>query len=162
MIAAVAMMTSCNGNGNTSGNASAASGDKAEGAAFEFKVNNGITGTTGSKNCFLVDLGSTMDFEVVENGENMDITAKVKVTHADKTEVDPSPRDKAELWISGRDDDNKDVKVTLTADEDSYKALQEFFPKAKGEQVEITFKGTAPKADLEKLNGKECTNTLVI
>lgn len=164
MIAAVAMMVSCTGNGNTSGNASAASGDeaKAQGAAFEFKVSNGISGTTGSKNCFLVELSAPIAFEVVENGENVDITAMVTVTHADKTEVDPQPREKAELWISGRDDDNKDIKVTLTADDDSYKALQEFFPKAKGEQVEVTFKGTAPKADLEKLNGKECTNTLVI
>lgn len=164
MIAAVAMMVSCTGNANTSGSASAASGEqaKADGATYEFKLANGITGTTGSKNCHLVELEGDFTFECVENGDNVDVTAKVTVTHDEDTEMDENPREGAELWISGRDDDNEDVKVTLKADDESYKALQEFFPKAAGEKVELTFKGTAPKADLEKLNGKECTNTLVI
>ena len=58
MIAAVAMMVSCTGNANTSGSTSAASGEqaKADGATYEFKLANGITGTTGSKNCHLVEL----------------------------------------------------------------------------------------------------------
>ena len=162
MIAAVAMMVSCTGKAEQSG--SAASGEaQEEGAAFTFKVENGISGTTGSKNCFLVELGAPIEFEAVENGENVDLTAKVKVKHSDKTEVDPNPRDGAELWISGRDEDNKDVeRVVLKAEEESFKALQEFFGKPAGEELEITFKGTAPKADLEKLNDKKCTNTLVI
>ena len=164
MVAAVAMMVSCTGNGNANQSGSAASGEaQKDGAAFTFKVNNGISGTTGSKNCFLVELGAPIEFEAVENGENVDLTAKVKVKHSDKNEVDPDPRDGAELWISGRDDDNKDVeKVVLKAEEESFKALQEFFGKPAGEEIELIFKGSAPKADLEKLNGKECTNTLVI
>lgn len=163
MIAAVAMMVSCTGNTNQGSGSAAASGEaKAEGPAYEFKLANGITGTTGSKNCHLVELEGDFTFECVENGDNVDVTAKVTVTHDEDTEMDENPREGAELWISGRDDDNQDVKVTLNADEQSYKALQEFFPKAAGEKVELTFKGTAPKADLEKLNGKNTTNTLVI
>lgn len=165
MIAAVAMMASCTGNAKQSGSASAASGDEqAAGAAFEFKVENGIGGTTGSKNCHLVDIMADMpiEFQVVENGDSLDITAKLTAVHDDDTEMDENPREGAELWISGRDDDNKDIKLVLIADEDSYKALQEFFPKAQGEKVDLTFKGKATKADLEKLNGKKTTNTLVI
>jgi len=162
--ATVAMMVSCVGKADQ-GSTSAPSGAevKADGPAYVFKLNNGITGTTGTKNCHLVDLGSVIEFEAVENGENVDLTAKVKVTHSDDTEIAEEPRDAAELWISGRDDDNKDVeRVVLKAEEESYKALQEFFKKPQGEQLEIIFKGSAPKADLEKFNGKECTNTLVI
>lgn len=164
--ALVAMMVSCTGNANQgSGSANAASDEaEAAGAAFEFKVTNGIGGTTGSKNCHLVDIMADMPitFECTENGDSIDVTAKLTAVHDDDTEMDENPREGAELWISGRDDDNKDIKVTLMADEDSYKALQEFFPKAQGEKVDLTFKGKAAKADLEKLNGKETTNTLVI
>ena len=49
----------------------------------------------------------------------------------------------------------------LTADEDNQKKLVEWFGKPANEEVEITFKGRIPKADLDKLNAKECTNTLV-
>ena len=156
------MMASCSGNANQ-GSGNEASGENA-GAAYEFKLIKGITGTTGSKNCHLVDImaPSPITFECVENGDSVNVTAKLSAVHDDDTEMDENPRESAELWISGRDDDNKDVKVTLKADDDSYKALQEFFPKAQGEKVELTFKGNAAKADLEKLNGKETTNTLVI
>ncbi len=161
LIAAVAMMVACNNANQGSG---AASGENAGGAAYEFKLTKGITGTTGSKNCHLVDLmaDTPIAFEAVENGDSIDLTAKLTATHKDNAEMDESPREGAELWISGYDEDNKDLKVILIADEDSYKALQEFFPKAKGETVDLTFKGKAAKADLEKLNGRETTNTLVI
>ena len=149
MIAAVAMMVSCTGSD------SAAAGE-------EFSVANGISGTTGSKNCFLVELGAPIEFTVAENGDQMDVTAKVTVTHSEKTDLDESPRDGAELWVSGRDDDNKDVKLTLQADNSTVTALREFFEKPQGEKIELEFKGKASKDDLSKLNGKECTNTLVI
>ena len=152
------MLTSCGGD-KTEGNTNEGQEAKTEG--FQFSVTNGISGTTGSKNCHLVDLGAPIAFEVAENGENVDVTAKITLTHSDKTEVDEG-NDKTELWISGRDEDNKDIKVTLAIDEESKAKLAEFLKKEKGEQVEVVFKGTAPKADLEKLNGKQTTNTLVI
>lgn len=157
-IAAVAMLASCTGNKEGEKSGSAAPSGK---AGFEFKVENGISGTTGSKNCFLADLGAPIEFKVEGEGAELDVTATVEVSHTDKTEVDESSKS-AELWVSGRDDDNKDVKVKLFADEENLKKLQEWFPKAKGEKVKVEFKGKAPKADLEKLNGKKTTNTLVI
>lgn len=159
MFAVAAMLVSCGGNneGNKSGSASG----EAKGGAFEFAVANGITGTTGTKNCFLPETGAPIKFEVAGEGEDVDLTAKLTAYHTDKTEVD-TPRQTTELWISGRDNDNKDVKVTLTADEESQKNLEEWFKKGKGEKVDLVFKVKAKKADLEKLNGKNTTNTLVL
>ncbi len=157
MIASVAMMVSCTGNANQSGSAQA-SGDNAEKASFS--VQNGISGTTGSKNCFLAELGAPITFEVAGEGDILDVTATVKVKHTDKTEVEEMT-EPAKLWISGRDEDNKDVKLTLTADEDSQKKLVEWLKAPAGEEVEVVFKAKLPKADMDKLNAKECTNTLV-
>ena len=47
------------------------------------------------------------------------------------------------------------------AAEENQKSLEEWFGKAAGEELDVTFKGRVPKADLDKLNAKECTNTLV-
>lgn len=154
MIAAVAMMVSCGGGEN------AASGSKAEDGDLSFSVQNGISGTTGSKNCFLPELGAPIMFEVADNGANADLTAKVTIKHSDKTEFEEM-KEPAKLWISGREDANKDVKLSLTADEDSQKKLAEWLKAAPGTELEVVFKGTVPKADMEKLNAKECTNTLV-
>ena len=154
LMAAVAMMVSC-------GNKQQAEGEGTKDAAegFTFSVQNNITGTTGP-NCFLPELGAPISFEVTGDGDILDVAATVKIKHSDKTEVKDA-RETSELWISGRDEDNKDTKITLTADEENQKKLVEWFPKAAGEEVDITFKGKVPKADLEKLNAKECTNTLV-
>lgn len=154
MFAAVAMMVSCSGNSNGSG--SKAAGDD----AASFSVQNGISGTTGSKNCHLVELGAPINFEVAGTGDILDVTAKVKVKHSDKTEFEDS--NKTELWISGRDDDNKDVKLTLQLDESCKAQLPEWFKKPAGEEIELIFKGKLPKADMDKLNAKETTNTIVI
>lgn len=146
MIAVVAMMVSCNNSG---------SGD------FTFSVQNGISGTTGTKNCHIPELGAPITFEVAGEGDILDVTAKITLKHSDKTEIEDMTKP-AELWISGRDDDNKDVKLTLIADEDSQAKLAEWLKAATGENVEVVFKAKLPKADMEKLNAKECTNTLVI
>jgi len=53
------------------------------------------------------------------------------------------------------------VMLTLTADEDSQKKLVEWLKAPAGEEVEVVFKAKLPKADMDKLNAKECTNTLV-
>ena len=85
MIAAVAMMVSCTGNANQgSGSASAAGGDE----GYQFSVQNGISGTTGTKNCFLPELGAPISFEVAGEGDILDVTAKVTIKHKDKTEVE--------------------------------------------------------------------------
>lgn len=155
LMAAVALMVSC-------GNKQQANGEGTEPAqdgAFTFSVANHITGTTGP-NCFLSELGSPISFEVSGEGDQLDVKATVKIKHSDKTEVSDA-RETSELWISGRQDDTKDVELKFTADEDNQKKLVEWFGKPAGEEVEITFSGKAAKADLEKLNGKECTNTLV-
>ena len=157
MIAAVAMMVSCTGNANQ-GSGSVASGNDEQG--YTFSVQNGISGTTGSKNCFIPELGAPITFEVAGEGDILDVTATVKVKHTDKTEVEEMT-EPAKLWISGRDEDNKDVKLTLTADEDSQAKLVEWLKAAAGEEVEVVFKAKLPKADMDKLNAKECTNTLV-
>ena len=157
LIASVAMMASCTGNANQ-GSGSAASGEAEQAASFS--VQNGITGTTGSKNCFIPELGAPISFEVAGEGDNLDVTATVKVKHGDKTEFEEMT-EPAKLWISGRDEDNKDVKLTLTADEDSQAKLVEWLKAAPGEEVELVFKAQLPKADMDKLNAKECTNTLV-
>ena len=154
LMAAVAMMVSCGNKQQTEGE-----GEKAATEGFTFSVKNNITGTTGP-NCFLPELGAPISFEVTGEGDMLDVAATVKIKHCDKTEVKEA-RETSELWISGRDDDNKDVEVKLVADEENQKKLVEWFPKVAGEEVDITFKGKVPKADLEKLNGKECTNTLV-
>ena len=154
MIAAVAMMASCGGNGEN------ASGSNAESGDTGFSVQNGITGTTGSKNCFLPELGAPIKFEVADQGENAELTATVKIKRTDKTETEEL-KEPAKLWISGRQDDNKDVKLTLTADEDSMKKLADWIKAEPGTEVEVVFKGVVPKADMQKLNAKECTNTLV-
>jgi hypothetical protein len=156
LMAAVAMMVSC-GNKQQAGGGDAAADQSAK--PFEFSVQNHITGTTGP-NCFLPELGSDIAFKTSGEGDVLDVEATVKIKHSDKTEV-KEPRETSELWISGRQDDNKDTEVKLTAVEENQKKLEEWFKKPAGEEVEITFKGKAPKADLEKLNGKECTNTLV-
>lgn len=157
MIAAVAMMVSCTGKSEQA-SGSAAGGDKA--AKFEFSVQNGISGTTGSKNCFLAELGAPIKFDVAGEGDIIDVTATVKVKHTEKTEVEESS--KAELWISGRDDDNKDVKLILQLDDACKDKLTEWYKKPAGEEIELIFKAKLPKADMEKLNAKQCTNTLVL
>lgn len=155
MIAAVAMMVSCGGGEN------AGSGSKAEGGGeLSFSVQNGISGTTGTKNCFLSELGAPIKFEVADQGENAELTAKVTFKHTDKTEFEEA-KEPAKLWISGRQDDNKDIKLTLTADEESMKKLTDWVKAPAGTEVEVVFKGVVPKADMEKLNAKECTNTFV-
>jgi hypothetical protein len=154
LMAAVAMMVSCGNKQQTQGE-----GEKAATEGFTFSVKNNITGTTGP-NCFLPELGAPISFEVTGEGDMLDVAATVKIKHGDKTEVKEA-RETSELWISGRDEDNKDVEIKLVADEENQKKLVEWFPKAAGEEVDITFKGKVPKADLEKVNGKECTNTLV-
>ena len=160
MLAAVAMLTACGGDGEKTDNNNGEEANNTE--AFQFNVENAsITGTTGSKNCHLVELSAPITFEAAENGDNVDLTAKMALTHSDKTEMDEGS-DKTELWISGRDEDNGDIKIILTIDEESKAKLPEFLKKAKGEQVEVVFKGTAAKADLEKLAGKKTVNTLVI
>ena len=88
-------------------------------------------------------------------------TAKVTIKHKDKTEVEEMT-EPAELWISGRDDDNGDVKLVLKIEEDSQAKLVEWLNKPAGEEVELVFKARLPKADMDKLNAKECTNTLVL
>ncbi|MBQ6647684.1 MAG: hypothetical protein IJM66_02410 [Muribaculaceae bacterium] len=158
MIAAVAMMVSCTGNANQgSGSASAAGGDE----GYQFSVQNGISGTTGTKNCFLPELGAPISFEVAGEGDILDVTAKVTIKHKDKTEVEEMT-EPAELWISGRDDDNGDVKLVLKIEEESQTKLVEWLNKPAGEEVELVFKARLPKADMDKLNAKECTNTLVL
>ncbi len=154
MMAAVAMMVSC---GNKQQTSDEPATDAAEG--YTFSVQNNITGTTGP-NCFLPQLGAPISFEVTGEGDILDVAATVKIKHSDKTEVKDA-RATSELWISGRQDDTRDTKIVLTADEDNQKKLVEWFGKPANEEVEITFKGRIPKADLDKLNAKECTNTLV-
>ena len=158
MIAAVAMMVSCTGNANHDGSGSAASGNDEQG--YTFSVQNGISGTTGSKNCFIPELGAPITFEVAGEGDILDVTATVKLKHKDKTEIEDLT-EPVKLWISGRDEDNGDVKLTLTADEDSQAKIAEWLKAAPGEEVEVVFKANLPKADMDKLNAKECTNTLV-
>ena len=157
MIAAVAMMVSCTGNANQ-GSGSAASGNDEQG--YTFSVQNGISGTTGSKNCFIPELGAPITFEVAGEGDILDVTDTVKLKHKDKTEIEDLT-EPVKLWISGRDEDNGDVKLTLTADEDSQAKIAEWLKAAPGEEVEVVFKANLPKADMDKLNAKECTNTLV-
>ena len=157
MIATVAMMVSCTGNANQ-GSGSAASGE-AEPAAT-FSVQNGISGTTGSKNCFIPELGAPISFEVQGEGDILDVKATVKLKHSEKTECEEM-KEPAKLWISGRDEDNKDVKLTLLADEDSMAKIAEWLKAPAGEEIEVVFKAQLPKADMDKLNAKECTNTLV-
>lgn len=157
MFAAAAMLISCGGKEGNATNGEA--GQEAKG--YEFSVQNNITGTTGTKNCHLPELGAPIKFEVAGEGDILDVTATVSTTHTDKTEVE-EPRATTELWISGRDEDNKDVKVTLTATEESQAALVEWIKKPAGEKIDLVFKGRVPKADLDKLNAKECTNTLVL
>ena len=103
-----------------------------------------------------------MSFEVSGNGDILDVKATVKVRHSDKTEIADTPRATTELWISGRQDDNRDTKITLTADEKMQKQIVEWLSKPAGEELNIIFTGRVPKADLDKLNAKECTNTLVL
>ena len=101
LMAAVAMMVSC-------GNKQQAEGEGTKDAAegFTFSVQNNITGTTGP-NCFLPELGAPISFEVTGDGDILDVAATVKIKHSDKTEVKDA-RETSELWISGRDEDNKD------------------------------------------------------
>lgn len=153
MIAAVAMMVSCSG--NQSGN-KAAGDDNAKG----FSVQNGITSTTGSKNCFLAKMGAPIQFEVTGEGDILDVTATVKVIHSEKTEVEELTKP-VELRISGKDDDNKDVKLTLIADDASQSKIAEWLNKPAGEEVVMVFKAKLPKADMDKLNAKKCNNSLV-
>lgn len=158
MFAAVAMLVSCNGNSNQGSGSNATSGE-AEPAAT-FSVQNGINGTTGSKNCFIPELGAPIKFEVAGEGDILDVTAKVTLKHSEKTEIEDM-KEPAKLWISGKDEDNKDVKLTLIADEESQGKIAEWLKAAAGEEVEVVFKAQLPKADMDKLNAKECTNTLV-
>ena len=155
-MAACILMVSC---GNKAAKAENASDD-----GYKFSVSNNITGTTGTKNCHVPDLGAPIKFEVSGEGDVLDITATVTIKHGDETEEDlaDEPRQTTELWISGRQEDNRDTKLTLTADEESQKKLIEWLKKPEGTEENIIFKGKAPKADLDKLNGKECTNTLVL
>lgn len=157
MIAAIAMLVSCNNSGNQGSGAANGNNDE----SYSFSVQNGISGTTGTKNCHIPELGAPITFEVAGEGDILDVTAKITLKHSDKTEIEDMTKP-AELWISGRDDDNKDVKLTLIADEDSQAKLAEWLKAATGENVEVVFKAKLPKADMEKLNAKECTNTLVI
>ena len=157
MIAAIAIMVSCNNSGNQGSGAANGNNDE----SYSFSVQNGISGTTGTKNCHIPELGAPITFEVAGEGDILDVTAKITLKHSDKTEIEDMTKP-AELWISGRDDDNKDVKLTLIADEDSQAKLAEWLKAATGENVEVVFKAKLPKADMEKLNAKECTNTLVI
>lgn len=158
-MAAVAMMVSCS-------NKAAANGENAAeaGNGYTFSVQNNITGTTGTKNCHIPDLGAPVKFEVSGEGDILDVTAIVTIKHGDETEADVAdePRATTELWISGRDEDNKDTEFKLTADEDSQKKLLEWLTKPEGTEETIIFKGKVPKADLDKLNAKACTNTLVL
>lgn len=126
-----------------------------------FSVKNGITGKTGSKNCFIPELFAPISFEVVGDGDIVDVTATVKIKHSNETEYAPMSFP-AELWISGRDDDNRDADVKLKIDNDSQKKLEEWLPAAPGEEVELIFKAKLPKDSLKKLNDRETTNTLVL
>ena len=110
--AMVALMVSC---GKTGGN-----------EGYTFSVQNNITGTTGTANCHIPDLGAPMSFEVAGEGDILDVTATVKVKHRDKSELADEPRATTELWINGRQDDNKDTKITLTADEEMQKKIVEW------------------------------------
>lgn len=157
MVAAVAMMVSCNNSGNQG--SGAASGDNAEG--FSFSVQNGISGTTGTKNCHIPELGAPIKFEVAGEGDIVKTTAKINLKHSDKTEIEEMTKP-AELWISGRDDDNEDVKLILIADEESQGKIVEWLKADPGTELEVVFKADLPKADMEKLNAKQTTNTLVI
>lgn len=159
MMAVATMMVAC-GN-KQQAKAEPAKENAEQTGPYKFSVANHITGTTGSTNCFLADLGSDIAFEVSGEGDSLDVAATVKIKHTDKTEV-KKDADPAELWISGRQDDNGDTKVKFFADEENQKKLVEWFDKPAGTEVEVTFKGKAAKKDLDQLNGKECTNTLVL
>lgn len=159
MLAVAAMMVSCGNKQQTNGEPTKENTEQS--GPYKFSVANHITGTTGSTNCFLADLGSDIAFEVSGEGDSLDVAATVKIKHTEKTEV-KKDADAAELWISGRQDDNKDTQVKFFADEENQKKLVEWFDKPEGTEVEVVFKGKAAKADLDKLNGKECTNTLVL
>lgn len=132
------------------------------GKAYTFSVQNNLTGTTGSANCHIPELGAPMSFVVAGEGDILDVTATVRVKHGKNTELADQPRVTTELWISGRQDDNRDTKITLTADEKMQKKIVEWLSQPAGTELDIIFKGRVPKADLDKLNAKECTNTLVI
>ena len=131
-------------------------------AGYIFSVQNNITGTTGSANCHIPELGAPMSFKVTGSGDILDITATVKVKHGKESELADHPLATTELWISGRQDDNNDTKIILTADDKMQKEIIEWLSKPAGTALDIIFKGRVPKADLDKLNAKECTNTLVI
>lgn len=152
-IAAItALMISCGGTQGTS----------TPKQSYIFSVQNNITGTTGTANCHIPELGAPMSFVVSGEGDILDVTATVKVTHKGETELADEPRPTTELWISGRQDDNKDTNITLTADEEMQKKIIEWLSQPTGTELDIIFKGRVPKADLDKLNAKECTNTLVL
>ena len=133
----------------------------AKGENAWFSVKNGITGKTGSKNCFIPELFAPISFEVEGDGDIVDVTATVKVKHSKETEY-AEMTFPAVLWISGRDDDNRDAEIKLKIEDDSQKKLQEWLPAAPGEEVEIIFKAKLPKATLIKLNNRDTTNTLVL
>ncbi len=157
MIAAIAMLVSCNNSGNQG--SGAANGDNDE--SYNFSVQNGITGTTGTKNCHIPELGATIKFEAESEGDIVETSAKITLKHSDKTEIEEMTKP-AELWISGKDEDNEDVKLTLIADEDSQAKLAEWLKAAPGTELEVEFEANLPKADMDKLNAKQTTNTLVL
>ena len=91
--------------------------------SYIFSVQNNITGTTGTANWHIPELGAPMSFVVSGEGVILDGTATVKVTHKGETELADSPRPTTELWISGRQDDNRNTQITLTADEKMQKKI---------------------------------------
>ena len=125
-----------------------------------FSLQNGVTGTTGSKNCFIPELGAPISFEVTGDGDIIDVIATVTIQHSDKKEIEPLTGP-AQLWVSGRDDDNKDVKIILKTDEENQEKLSKWLRAATGTKADIVFKAKLPKKDLIKLNAKQTTNTLV-
>ena len=158
MMAAVVMMAACaSGNGEGS---NAASGE-AEAPAFEFKLPKAFNGTTGNNfKAFDAFAVNELPFEVKVNGEDVEVSTTFKIKRTEEPAKEPSGV--SEVWVRyDPEGGGQEIRMELKADEASQKALEEALNKPAGEEVELTFKTVAKKADLEAMNGQKTVNTFV-
>ena len=90
----------------------------------------------------------------------VDVTASFSIkrtgTYVSSTSGEPK------LIISGNDSDNRNVYFELYPDSQTKINYSEALFKRSGYRITMTFKGSVLRRDLEKINNRYTTNTLVM
>ncbi len=127
-----------------------------------FSVRNGLTTTEGiNANAFYYNEVRDINFTINNaNSSMVDVTASFVVTRTNA--YSSSTTGATKLVISGNDSDNRNVYFELRPDSRTEINYSDALRRHGGYRINMTFSGSVSRRDLEKVNNRRTSNTLVL